>query len=183
MNNVIRFALMYVIVPLWGMAGLADWLCHRRAHIAEHDGAKESMIHLLMLAEISIPVVAGLFLDVNALLIAAMIGFLCLHRITMMWDIRHAQKHREVTKLERHVHATMEILALAALLSIIALHFSQFLALLGLGSENARFTLAPKPHRLPPLYSAVVLFNLVVMELLPYLQELYKGLKIKKESH
>ena len=48
--------LMYVILPLWLLVGIADWLCHRASHIETTSGAKESLIHLLMLGEVGIKV-------------------------------------------------------------------------------------------------------------------------------
>ena len=177
MNHVILFVLMYLIVPLWGMAGLADWLCHRRADIARNAGPKESLIHLLMLAEVSLPVLAGLFLEINGLVIAAMIGFLCLHRATMVWDVRYAVKHREVTFIERRVHNCLEILPLLGLLSIMALHWPQFIALFGLGAEPVRVDLSWKRDKLPTAYIGIVMVNWVLLEFLPYVQELHSGLK------
>jgi hypothetical protein len=43
--------LMYFVLPLWLIAGFADWLCHRASHIESTTGAKESLIHLLMFVE------------------------------------------------------------------------------------------------------------------------------------
>lgn len=55
MDDAIRFLLMCVIVPLWLLVGLGDWLCHRLTHIERNAGAKESLLHLLMLVEIGSP--------------------------------------------------------------------------------------------------------------------------------
>jgi hypothetical protein len=49
--------LMYFVLPLWLAAGFADWLCHRASH-SETTGAKESLIHLLMFAEMGAPPLA-----------------------------------------------------------------------------------------------------------------------------
>jgi hypothetical protein len=37
-----RNILMYFILPLWLVAGFADYLCHRASNIATTSGAKES---------------------------------------------------------------------------------------------------------------------------------------------
>ena len=65
--------LMYFVLPLWLVAGFADWLCHRASHIETTTGAKESLIHLLMFTEVGIPLLAAMFLDINALIIAGML--------------------------------------------------------------------------------------------------------------
>jgi hypothetical protein len=57
--------LLYFILPLWPAAGFADWLCHHASQIESTSGAKESLIHLLMFAEVGVALLAGLFLQIN----------------------------------------------------------------------------------------------------------------------
>ena len=52
--------LMYFVLPVWLLAGFADWLCHRASHIETTTGAKESLIHLLMFAEVGGPLLAAI---------------------------------------------------------------------------------------------------------------------------
>jgi CubicO group peptidase (beta-lactamase class C family) len=40
-------------------AGLADYLCHRAAHIEATSGYKESLLHLLQFAEVGVPILAA----------------------------------------------------------------------------------------------------------------------------
>src|SRR5436853_5814086 len=47
--------LLYFIMPVWFLAGFADYLCHRATDIAHTAGPKESVFHLLMFGEIAIP--------------------------------------------------------------------------------------------------------------------------------
>src|SRR4051812_24630463 len=68
--DVARLALMYFVMPLWLLAGFADYLCHRAAHIESTSGPKESVLHLLLLAEMGVPVLAALFFEINAFVIA-----------------------------------------------------------------------------------------------------------------
>ena len=55
--------LMYFVMPLWLIAGLADYLCHRARRIEFSTGIKESLIHLLLFTEMGVPMLAALFLD------------------------------------------------------------------------------------------------------------------------
>lgn len=64
--DTLRLLLMYVVLPLWLAAGFADYLCHRASRIAETSGWKESLLHLLQFAELAVPVLAALFLEINA---------------------------------------------------------------------------------------------------------------------
>ena len=42
--------LMYFVLPVWLLAGFADWLCHRACQIDTTTRVKESLIHPLMFA-------------------------------------------------------------------------------------------------------------------------------------
>jgi hypothetical protein len=42
--------LMYFVLPVWFIAGFADWICHRATSIETASGVKESAIHALMWA-------------------------------------------------------------------------------------------------------------------------------------
>src|SRR5215210_3063011 len=126
---------MYFVMPLWLLAGFADYLCHRSAHIESTSGPKESLLHLLLLVEMGIPVLAALFFEINALVIGVMIVCFLLHEATTLWDVWYASETREVSPIEQHVHGYMQLLPLLALTLVSVLHWPQFLALFGLGSE------------------------------------------------
>ncbi|MBZ9984601.1 MULTISPECIES: diguanylate cyclase [unclassified Mesorhizobium] len=169
--------LMYFLLPVWLAAGFADWLCHRASHIESTTGAKESLIHLLMFAEVGIPLLAAMFLDVNALIILVMIVTFFVHEATAMWDVSYATTARTVTPIEQHVHSFLEMIPLMGLVSVISLHWGQFLALFGAGTETARFELVWKSEQLPVTYIACVMGVILIFELLPYLEELVRGLR------
>jgi hypothetical protein len=50
MDDPTRLLLLYFIMPVWFLAGFADYLCHRATDIAHTTGPKESLLHLLMTA-------------------------------------------------------------------------------------------------------------------------------------
>jgi hypothetical protein len=180
--EVTRNVLMYFILPLWLAAGFADYLCHRAARIEVTSGYKESLLHLLQFAEVGVPILAALFLEINALVILVMIACFVLHELTAFWDVSYASRTRTVTPFEQHVHSFLEMLPLMALLMIVVLHWPQFLALFGLGSDPARFTLSLKQPPLPWLYTAAVLALVLLFDLLPYLEELARGLRAGRHS-
>jgi hypothetical protein len=172
-----QLVLMYFVLPLWLAAGFADYLCHRASNIATTSGAKESVLHFLQFGEMAIPILAAIFLEINALVFAVGIVCFLLHEATALWDVSYASQTREVTPIEQHVHSFLEMLPLMGLVMIAVLHWGQFLALFGLGSEAPRFTLALKPDPLPWTYVISVLVAVVVFEILPYAEELVQGLR------
>ncbi|CDX43425.1 conserved membrane hypothetical protein [Mesorhizobium sp. SOD10] len=169
--------LMYFVLPVWLLAGIADWLCHRATHIESTTGAKESLIHLLMFAEVGIPLLAAMFLEINALIIAVMMIMFVVHEATALWDVRYATTARTVTPIEQHVHSFLEMIPLMGLVSVVSLHWGQFLALFGFGPEKARFDLAWKEQPLPVGYIGTVMTVILLFELLPYVEEFFRGLR------
>src|ERR1700712_3822263 len=152
LNDPVVLILMYFILPIWLLAGFADWLCHRAAHIETTTGAKESMLHLLMFAELGLPLLAAIFLQVNAGIIAFMIVAFFIHEATALWDVSYAVTAREVTPIEQHVHSFLEMIPLMAILFVISLHWGQFQSLFGFGPEKVSFSLTWKEEPLPASY-------------------------------
>lgn len=172
-----RRFLLYYIVPLWLVAGIADWICHRATDIEHTTGAKESLLHLLMLSEASIPVLAGFFLEVTAPVAGLMIAGFCLHEVTALWDVSYAVTRRNVTPIEQHVHSFLEMVPLMGVSFVAVLHWPQFKALIGQGNEPADLSIRAKGEPLPPGYVPAALGSMSLFEVLPYLEELIRSLR------
>ena len=82
-----------------------------------------------------------------------------------------------VTPIEQHVHSFLEILPLMGLVLVVVLHWGQFLALFGLGTEAARFDISLRQPPLPWGYVLSVLAGVLLFELLPYIEEMIRGLR------
>ncbi len=130
-----------------------------------------------MFVEVGIPLLAAMFLEINALVFAIMIVAFFFHEATALWDVSYATTARIVTPIEQHVHSFLEMIPLMAILSVVSLHWEQFLALFGLGPDPARFELVWKTKPLPVAYIATVLICVLLFEFLPYLEELFRGLR------
>lgn len=174
--------LAWFVAPLWVLAGLADWLCHRATDIQHTAGPRESLLHLLLLAEMGIPLLGVLFFDVNALVIGVMLVGLVAHQLTTFWDLRYAVSRREVPPIEQQVHSWLELLPLTGVVLLSIAHWPQFLALFGLGSAPARFELVVRDPPLPLAYVATLLGAVLLLDVLPYVQELVSGLAVAR-SH
>ncbi|MEQ8398681.1 hypothetical protein [Thalassobaculum sp.] len=177
-----RLYLLYVVMPIWLVAGFADYLCHRASRIAETSGWKESAIHILMLVQAGTPVLLGLLLDVNALVIAVMIAAFVLHEVTAHWDLAYAWRRREITPTEQHVHNYLAVIPFMAMSLVLVLHWPQALALIGLGQEQADWAVRFKAEPLPVEYVAGVLSAIAVFEILPYAEELLRGIRARRRT-
>lgn len=172
--------LMYFVVPLWIAMGALDCWCHRRSDIARTSGPKESLIHLLMFAEVGVPMTAALLLEINALVIGLMIFLYFIHEATALWDVGYAVSRREVSPIEQHVHSHLELVPMMALLLVIVMHHEQFLTLFHLGQQAPSCALRFKAHPLPWPYLAAVFGGAGLFNLLPYAMELRAGLKARR---
>jgi hypothetical protein len=180
--SLVRQYLLYFILPLWILAGLTDYLLHRRTYIEHTSGTKESLLHVLQLIEAGIPVVMGLLLDVNALVILLMLLALLAHEATALWDSSYALRHRYIGALEQHVHSFLEVMPLMAVSFVTLLYWDQFQALMGMGTEPARFQVQLKPDPLSPGYLTVVFSAVTLFVLLPYGEELWRCMKVSRAS-
>lgn len=107
-----------------------------------------------------------------------MIICLVLHHATAMWDVHYANRTREVMPIEQHIHSVLEMLPLTAVLMVIALNWSAFLGLIGLAPADFAPRLKDVP--LPWTYIVSVLGATLLFEVLPYLEELWRGLSVKQ---
>lgn len=172
-----RAFLMYFVVPLWTAAGTADAACHRASNIETTSGPRESLLHIVMLAEVGVPLLAALFLEVTSPVLALLIASFILHEITALWDVSYAVKRREVTPIEQHVHSFLEMIPLMAASVTAILHWRQFLTLIGLRRAPEDWEVRLKERPLPLAYSLGVIASVALFEGLPYLHELVRGIR------
>lgn len=181
MPNAVWDVLVYVVLPLWVLAGFADYLCHRATRIERANGAKESAIHWLMLAEVGVPLVMAVVLKINALVMLVMIAAFVAHEITGNIDLQLAIRTRRVTPLENQIHSLLEVLPFTAMLLVFTLHWNQALALLGRGPEGADFGIFFKP--MPTFWElGPPAIAFLVFAIFPYAEELIRGLNARKNG-
>jgi hypothetical protein len=166
------------VMPLWLGAGLADWYIHRRTRIQDTAGARESVFHSLMFAETGVPVLLGLFCEVNASVLLSAYGAAGVHGLTAYWDQVYAQPRRRVDPVAQHVHSLLEVMPVTAAFMLTALHWDQARALAGRGQPDfgVRFR-RRDPLSVPArvrLLAAVTVFGI-----LPYAEELRRCWRTK----
>lgn len=178
----ITLILMYGLIPLWIVAGVADWLCHRSAGIEHNAGPKESLIHLLMFAEVGLPLVIALVCEINALVIVLMVAAFFVHEATALWDVSYAVTKRVVTPLEQHIHSFLEMIPLMAIGLLAVSHWEQVQALVGIGPAKADFGLRLKDPSVSGKYLAAVLSAAFLFSFVPYVLELRRGLRARRRD-
>src|SRR4051794_6148889 len=73
--------MFWVLLPLWLLAGIADYILHRRTEIESTSGRGESWLHVLQAAEVGVAIVAGLFLEISSLVLAILIACVLAHTL------------------------------------------------------------------------------------------------------
>lgn len=164
--------LLYGVLPLWMLAGVADWWCHRKSDIEHTAGVGESLLHLLMFAQMGAAVLICLFLDINALAFAILLLLFATHEATALWDVSYASKRRRISPAEQHVHSFLELLPLMALALLAVKYWPVLQAWASEG--QADWTLRFKDEPVPTHYIVVILATATLFELLPFGQELYR---------
>jgi hypothetical protein len=172
--------LLYAVPPAWIAAGLADWLCHRATKIETTAGAKESLLHLLMLAEFGIPVLALLFCEVTPLVIFLEIAAFVAHEATVYWDLKYTLPRREIPPIEQQVHAYLELLPLVAIALITVIHWPETKLLFSLGTSPIDLSLRPRKNPLSLRYRIGLLTAVTLLNGIPYLDELWRGLRANR---
>jgi hypothetical protein len=171
-DTLLQHFLMYVIVPGWLLAGLADYFCHRASRIEHTSGVAESLLHVLQFVEVGVPLLAALFLEINATVLLVMLVGLVLHQATAVWDVRYANATRRVAPTEQHVHGVLEMTPAIATAAIAILHWQPFLSLFGVG--EASFAIEFKREPLSAWYLSAVMLAVVICGVLPYGEELLR---------
>jgi hypothetical protein len=154
-------------------AGLADWLCHRAARIETTAGPKESAIHLLLLAELGVPTLACLFLEITPPVIALSLATFVVHQATALWDLEYATKHREISPVEQQVHSLLELNPFMAIVLIASLRWPEVVALMRGDTKAGDFGLRLRKPPLPARYVISLHGSIVLFNGLPYLEELW----------
>ena len=173
---------LYLVVPLWLVAGFADWICHRSSHIEDTSGAKESVFHLLLLAEMGAPLLAAIYFDVNTLILGLLAAGCLAHELTTHADLRFASARRSISVPEQMVHSVLEMLPLTTLLLFASAYWQQWLALFGLGHEAPRLGLAWSVHAPPIEYGFALAAAICALAVGPYIEELLRSKRKERRT-
>jgi hypothetical protein len=164
LRSLIVDSMLYVLLPVWVAAGVADYWCHRRSFIEKTSGPGECALHVLQAAQVGMALLAGLLFEINSLVLLVMSVSVIAHTLTAVWDARYTAPRRYISPFEQHVHSHLEYIPLVALSLVAMLYWDQFAALLGAGSEPASFRLGLKREPLETRYLIIVLVPVLLVQ-------------------
>lgn len=171
---ILRNYLLFFLLPVWIVAGALDWWCHRRAGI-ERFGLYEPLLHLALLSLAGLPILLGLFFQINApVLLVVMLCFL-VHEVVGTIDIRWATHRRGIRPLEQRVHDYMTAVPFAALSLVLVLHWQELVLLARQPIEALSQPLRLRDQPLAPGVVGTILCLIFVANILPYLEEVLRA--------
>lgn len=178
-NEVLTLILMYVFLPLWGIAGFIDWCCHRATKIETTSGIIETIMHSIMGIQIGIPILLCLLFQVNILILLICLAALALHEIIAHLDVRYAAPRRTISIWEMHAHSYLATLPLYMLSMIAVINWETIIDLVTLNWQG-EFSFVPveEPHGSARFLPNYLIFMAVVC-VFPYIEELARCVKAK----
>jgi hypothetical protein len=173
---------VYFIIPVWVGAGFADYLWHRRTRIETTSGVAESLMHSLMMIEAAPSVLAPLFLEVNAGVLASITGLAVAHELTVLWDLWFTAPRRVIPAGEQVTHTFLEAPPFLVAAAAIATHWDQFLALSGRGGQPPRFNIRLQHPTVAASTLSAVFAALVLLGALPHADELRRCFQARRRG-
>ncbi len=181
-RELLQNLLLYVLLPVWMAAGFGDWICHRVLKMEQTAGLKESLLHLLMLAELGPCLLLVLLCEVNALVLSLLLLACIAHELTVWSDLLYAMRCRTIPVVEQWLHSFQIAAPWVSLAALVVLHWGQALALLGLGSEPASWSLGWKQEPLPLGAVAGILIAGTVLIAGPFLEETWRCWRVRERQ-
>ena len=170
---------MYGLLPLWILAGLADWACHRRTRIEATTGLRENLFHWAQFLQVGVAVLALLLLEINLAALSLLAVLFLTHELTTWIELRMVAGRREISPVEQMVHSFMEILPLAAWFLLAAAYFGEARP----GADPGRWKWEWKAEPLPVAYLVGVFVAVLALNVLPLAQEAWRCRASVRESH
>ena len=164
--------LAYVVLPLWIAAGFADWACHRRTRIEANGGVTESNFHVALFALGGAGVIVATVLETTSAVLLLLAALWVVHEAATWVELRYAVPRRPVRPFEQIVHGFLEMMPLAALLLVAAMHPAAALAPFT-GQEadwGLRLAASPPPWRLLLAFAAAGL----LLDVVPLVEEQWR---------
>ena len=114
--------LLWGALPLWMAAGFVDWLRHRHSRISSTSGTPEAVMHVVGYLLTAVPVLLGLYFEINALVLAVMTVCVVVHLLVGGIDTGFTQPRRTIGALEQAVHPFLELMPVFALAVVLAVY-------------------------------------------------------------
>ncbi|RDZ26165.1 hypothetical protein [Lysobacter silvisoli] len=108
-------AALYTGYLIWLLAGLADFICHRRTDLPRTSGLRESSLHLLQLGLMGVGISLAMALVLTRSVLVVLTMLVLAHAVVGYLDTRSAYGRRDLRPIEQHVHSVLDMAPIAGL--------------------------------------------------------------------
>ncbi|MGH1471917.1 MAG: diguanylate cyclase [Cellvibrionaceae bacterium] len=176
-NSLLIQVLLYVFLPLWGIAGFVDWCCHRATNIESTTGIKESLMHSVMGIQLGIPILLCLLFYINVSILLVCIAAWCLHEVIAHMDVHYASTRRKISIWEMHAHSYLATLPLFMLSIIVVINWPTMVKLLTLDWAGQMGFVRLETMHGSDSYLRTYLIFMSIACVFPYAEELFRCLR------
>jgi hypothetical protein len=167
-SQLVLYLILYVILPVWVIAGAWDWWCHKKTKIEQTSGLKESIIHSIMGVQVGLPILACLIYEVNVLCFFVLIT----HEYVAHQDIVFATPRREISHWETHAHSYLSTVPFYLIGLIVVRRWETFVKMITFDwSGEMGLVLRAEPIGGTPYYLPYYLGFAFCVGVLPYVEE------------
>jgi hypothetical protein len=166
--------LAYCGYLLWLMAGLGDFVRHRRTDLPHTSGVAESVSHLVQLALLALAIVIGLAFQMGRAVGLLLLVLVVMHAAVGYWDTRTAfERRRVITPLEQHIHSVLDMAPWIALAWLLATTWP--------AAASDGWQISPRRPALPFAIWSAVLAPAAALSVVPALLEFNAAWKARRE--
>jgi 4-hydroxybenzoate polyprenyltransferase len=125
LQAVITLVLVGVLYPMWLVAGLVDYWCHKLTDIEATSGRIESWFHVAQFASLGVALLALALFVVTPASMLVLVAAVITHTVLAFIDVTYTTGRRYISPLEQHVHGYLDVLPVVAAFLILALHWNE----------------------------------------------------------
>jgi hypothetical protein len=182
-NQLLINLLLFVFLPLWGIAGFVDWCCHRATKIETTSGLFESFLHSIMGIQIAIPILLCILFEVNVSILLICLFVWLLHEAVAHFDVHYAAPVRHISIWEMHAHNYLSTLPLYMLSIIFILNWPVVIQLVSMEWTNAfQFKRIDQPWG-GENYLSFYLTFMAILCVFPYAEEFLRCVITQFKKH
>jgi hypothetical protein len=119
---------IWVLYPVWLIAGACDYFAHRRSDIAHTSRSTESWLHLAQLLCVAAAFAAAVLFEIALAIWIWMIAAVLLHSLLAYVDVSYTDGRRYISPFEQHVHGYLDVVPLLAVALLGIAHWPQIAA-------------------------------------------------------
>ena len=174
-SKLVLYLILYVMLPIWSLAALVDWNCHRLTKIEETSGLRESVIHFVMGVQIGAPIFLCMFFEVNITILLLCLFVLITHEIVAHMDIVWASSRRHISHWETHAHTYLSSLPLYLFALVVVREWDVFLDMITRDwTGGMALVLRSEPLSGNNFYLPFLVVGSFIFGLVPYMEEMYR---------